>query len=151
MSSLIARLIKDSMESFPYNGRLGLLLCSVVTCTQSLKFSLGKIQYFQQNSIPLYSLYQCQNSKNCPNMLIFCPSWSCTIIYYIIIFTSLCNIFTYVLEVFSRSFSMPCASFSMLDGPGETGCDVPVHSSWDSRDVIMTAVFDIVSKSVWDL
>ena len=24
--------------------------------------------------------------------------------------------------VFSRSFSMPCASFWMLDGPGGTGC-----------------------------
>ena len=22
---------------------------------------------------------------------------------------------------------MPCASFSKLDGPGGTGCDVPVH------------------------
>ena len=41
---------------------------------------------------------------------------------------------------------MPCASFSMLDGPGETGCDVPVHSSWDSRDVIVAAVFDCVKE-----
>ena len=34
---------------------------------------------------------------------------------------------------------MPCASFSMLDGPGGTGCNVPVHSFWDSRDVIVAA------------
>ena len=33
---------------------------------------------------------------------------------------------------------MPCASFSMLDGPGGTGCDnvcFPVHGCWDCRDV----------------
>jgi hypothetical protein len=39
---------------------------------------------------------------------------------------------------------MPCASFSMLDGPGGTGCDevrFPVHGGWDSRDV---GVFDCV-------
>ena len=28
---------------------------------------------------------------------------------------------------------MPCASFSMLDGPGGTGCDVPVRGCWVSR------------------
>jgi len=33
---------------------------------------------------------------------------------------------------------MPCASFSILDGPGETGCDILVHSSWKSRDVIVS-------------
>ena len=49
-------------------------------------------------------------------------------------------------SVFSRSFSIPCASFSMLDWPGKTGCDVPVHSCWDSRDVIVTAVFDCVKE-----
>ena len=32
--------------------------------------------------------------------------------------------------VFNRSFSMSCASFSMLDGPGGTGCDVPVRGCW---------------------
>ena len=42
---------------------------------------------------------------------------------------------------------MSCASFSMLDGPGETGCNVPVPSCLVSRDVIVAAV----SKSVWDL
>ena len=31
---------------------------------------------------------------------------------------------------------MPCASFSILDGPGGTGCDVPVRGCWASRDVI---------------
>ena len=36
---------------------------------------------------------------------------------------------------------MPCASFSMLDGPGGTGCNVPVHVCWDSRDFIVAAVF----------
>ena len=40
---------------------------------------------------------------------------------------------------------MPCASFSMLDGPGGTGCDVPVLS-WVSRDVIVAAVFDCVKE-----
>ena len=38
---------------------------------------------------------------------------------------------------------MPFASFSMLDGPGGTGCKVPVHSCWDSRDVIVAAVFEL--------
>ena len=33
-------------------------------------------------------------------------------------------------RVFSRSFSMPCASFSMLHGPGGTGCNVPVIYIW---------------------
>ena len=34
---------------------------------------------------------------------------------------------------------MPCASFSMLDGPGGTGCDVPVRGCLVSRDVIVAA------------
>ena len=52
-------------------------------------------------------------------MLFFCPSWSCTIICYINRFTSLCkNLFNLLEWVFGRSFSMPCASFSMLDSPG---------------------------------
>ena len=41
---------------------------------------------------------------------------------------------------------MPCASFSMLDGPGGTSCNIPVHSCWDSRDVIVAAVFDCVKE-----
>jgi hypothetical protein len=40
---------------------------------------------------------------------------------------------------------MPCASFLMIDGPGGTGCNVPVHSCWDSRDVV-AAVFDCVKE-----
>ena len=49
-------------------------------------------------------------------------------------------------RVFSRSFSMPCGSFSMLDAPGGTGCDVPVHSFRDSRDVILAGVYDYVKE-----
>ena len=49
-------------------------------------------------------------------------------------------------QVFSRSFSMPCASFSMLDGPGGTGWIVPVHSCWVSRDFIVAAVYDCVKE-----
>ena len=41
---------------------------------------------------------------------------------------------------------MPCASFSMLDGLGGTGCNVPVHGCWNSRDVIVAAVFDCVKE-----
>ena len=41
---------------------------------------------------------------------------------------------------------MPCASFSMLDGPSGTGCNVPVHGCWNSRDVIVAAVFDCVKE-----
>ena len=44
---------------------------------------------------------------------------------------------------------MPCASFSMLRGPGGTGCNVPVHSCWDSRDVIVAAVFDCVKECIY--
>ena len=43
---------------------------------------------------------------------------------------------------------MPCASFSMLDGAGGTGCDevrFPVHGCWNSRDV---DVFDCVKECV---
>ena len=32
----------------------------------------------------------------------------------------------------------------MLDGPGGTGCDVPVRGCWVSRDVIVAAVYDCV-------
>ena len=41
---------------------------------------------------------------------------------------------------------MPCASFSMLDCTGGTDCSVTVHSCWDSRDVIVAAVFDCVKE-----
>ena len=34
----------------------------------------------------------------------------------------------------------------MLDGPGATGCNVPVHNCWDSRHVIVAAVFDCVNE-----
>ena len=37
----------------------------------------------------------------------------------------------------------------MLGGPGGTGCNVPVHSCWDSRDVIVAAVFDCVKEWNW--
>ena len=40
---------------------------------------------------------------------------------------------------------MPCASFSMLDGPGGTDWDedcFPVHVCSDSRDVSVADVFD---------
>ena len=41
---------------------------------------------------------------------------------------------------------MPWASFSMLDGPGGTGCDVPVRCCWVSRDVIVAAGYDCVKE-----
>ena len=41
---------------------------------------------------------------------------------------------------------MPWASFSMLDGPGGTGCDVPVRGCWVSRDVIVATVYDCVKE-----
>ena len=71
-------------------------------------------------SLFVYSRY------NDGNMLLFRPSWSCTIIYCINRFTSLCKNFSFT-WVFSISFSMPCASFSMLDGPGGTA---DKHSTW---------------------
>ena len=36
--------------------------------------------------------------------------------------------------------------FSMLNGPSGTGCDVPVHGCWDSRDVIVAAMFDFFKE-----
>ena len=48
----------------------------------------------------------------------------------IIWFTSLCKKLVKLTWVFSRSFSRPCASFSMLGGPGGTGCNVLVRSCW---------------------
>ena len=41
---------------------------------------------------------------------------------------------------------MSCASFSMLDGFGGTGCNIPVCTCWDGRDVIVAAVFDFVKE-----
>ena len=41
---------------------------------------------------------------------------------------------------------MSWASFSMLDGPSRTGCDVPVRGCWVSRDVIVAAVYDCVKE-----
>ena len=41
---------------------------------------------------------------------------------------------------------MPCVSFSLFDGLGGIGCDVPVHGCWVSRDVIVAAVFDCVKE-----
>ena len=34
----------------------------------------------------------------------------------------------------------------MLDGPGVAGCNAPVHGCWDSRDVLVAAVFDYVKE-----
>ena len=34
----------------------------------------------------------------------------------------------------------------MLDVPGGTGCNVLVHDCWESRDVIVAAVFDCVKE-----
>ena len=43
---------------------------------------------------------------------------------------------------------MPYALFPILDGPGGTGCNVPIHGCWDSRDVIVAAVFDCVKECI---
>ena len=43
---------------------------------------------------------------------------------------------------------MPCASFSMLDGPGGTGFNVPIHSCWVGRDVIVATVYDCVKECI---
>ena len=54
-----------------------------------------------------------------------------------------------MLRFFSRSFSVPCAPFSILGGPGETCCDgvrYPVHIGWNGSDVSMAGLV-IVSKS----
>ena len=34
----------------------------------------------------------------------------------------------------------------MLDGPGVTGCNLPVRGCWGSRDVIVAAVFDCIKE-----
>ena len=67
----------------------------------------------------------------------------------IILFDSFYYARLFHLLSFSRSFSMPCASFSSLGGSGGTGCDkfnFLVHNGWDSTDVSVVGVF--VSKSV---
>ena len=46
---------------------------------------------------------------------------------------------------------MPCASFSMLDGPGGTGYEkvrFPVHGGWNSRDVSVAGVCHCVKECV---
>ena len=53
--------------------------------------------------------------------------------------------------VFSRSFSVPCAAFSMLGSPGGTDCDgvsFPLHIDCNSRDVCMGGVCDCVKECV---
>ena len=69
-------------------------------------------------------------------------------VYYIIRFTSLCKIFTY-LSFFCRSHSVPCAPFSMLGGPSGTGyyeVRFPVHGDWGSRDVSAAGMCDCVKE-----
>ena len=39
----------------------------------------------------------------------------------------------------------------MLDGPGGTGCDVPVRICWVSRDVIVAAVYDCVKECMYGI
>ena len=44
---------------------------------------------------------------------------------------------------------MPCASFSMLDGPGGSGCNEVhflLHGGWGSRDVSVAGVCDCVKE-----
>ena len=41
---------------------------------------------------------------------------------------------------------MPFASFSVLDGPGGAGCDVPVRGCWVGGDVVVAAVYDCVKE-----
>jgi hypothetical protein len=44
---------------------------------------------------------------------------------------------------------MPCASFSVLGGPGGIGCDdvrFPVHCGWDIRDISVVGVIDCVKE-----
>ena len=44
---------------------------------------------------------------------------------------------------------MPCAPFSVLGGPGGTGCDevhFSVRSNWDNRDVSVAGVCDCVKE-----
>ena len=68
-------------------------------------------------------------------------------LYYIGKFTVLCKIFTYL----SRSFPVPCAPLSMLDGPSGTGCNgvrFPIHSGWNSRDLSVAGVCDCVKECV---
>ena len=44
---------------------------------------------------------------------------------------------------------MPFASFSMLGGPGVTGCNevrFPFHGGWDSREVSVVGVIDCAKE-----
>ena len=54
-------------------------------------------------------------------LLLFCPSWSCTIICCINLFTSLCKKLVRLTWVFSRSFSMP------------TFCHPPYSIRWSNE------------------
>ena len=52
--------------------------------------------------------------------------------------------------VYSRSFSVPCATFSMLGHPSGTGCNgvrFPVHGGWDSRDVSVVGVCNFIKEN----
>ena len=54
---------------------------------------------------------------------------------------------TFSLEFLSEIFSMPCASFSVLGGPGGIGCNEVrflVHGGGDSRDVSVVHMCDSV-------
>jgi hypothetical protein len=42
---------------------------------------------------------------------------------------------------------MPCASFSMLDGPGGTGCNVPEHCCQFHRDLQTLKIMYMALKS----
>jgi len=43
---------------------------------------------------------------------------------------------------------MPWASFSMLDGPGGTGCDVPVCGCWVSNIIVQNNTY-YSARSRW--
>ena len=53
---------------------------------------------------------------------------------------------------FSTCVSVPCGPFSILGGPGGTGCDevrFPLHGGWDSRDVkLVWLAYVIMAKSI---
>ena len=76
---------------------------------------------------------------------------SILILHYIILVDSLHYVKSSLSWVFNRRFSMPCAPFSMLGGPGGTGCDgvrFPVRGGSDRRDVSVVGVCDYVKECV---
>ena len=83
------------------------------------------------------------------NGLIFCPSWSCTIIYFIILLDSLHCAKSSLTWVSSISFLMLCAPFSML---GRTRLNwlgwssFSVYGDWDRRDVSEAGICDCVKE-----